>query len=298
MIKVMRLSRRAGDGRDGRHRPAPTASPAPPHGRATTPRRRRRPARDARVRRHRHRLRRHLGRRARRNDAELRWPPGKRMIDLTPAAIGPYVVPPVNGDGHLDAPNVNMVTCGGQATIPIVAAVSPRRQGALRRDRRLDRQQERRAPAPAPTSTSSPRPPAQGHRGVGGAERGKAIIVLNPAEPPLIMRDTVYRLSRTPTRRAIEPPSSRPWSPKCRLRARLPPEAGGAVRAHRLQPPAAHPRNGPRVHRPQGQVFLEVEGAGALPAGLRRQPRHHDLGARCAPPRRSPPRAGRQPREA
>ena len=151
-----------------------------------------------RLRRHRHRLRRHLGQGARgqRRASSRRY--GKRLIDLTPAAIGPYVVPAVNLDEHLDAANVNMVTCGGQATIPIVAAVSrSTRCPTPRSSPRSPR--SRPARAPAPTSTSSPRPP-RGHRGGRRrGQRGKAIIVLNPAEPPLIMRDTVFCLVATPT---------------------------------------------------------------------------------------------------
>jgi acetaldehyde dehydrogenase len=120
---------------------------------------------------------------------------GKKLVDLTPAAIGPYVIPPVNLEHVLedDAENVNLVTCGGQATIPIVAAIS------------------RVTPVPyaeivASIASKSAGPGTRanideftetttaGIEKVGGAQRGKAIIILNPAEPPLIMRDTVFAL--------------------------------------------------------------------------------------------------------
>ncbi|SFP53095.1 acetaldehyde dehydrogenase [Geopseudomonas sagittaria] len=138
------------------------------------------------------------------NDAFLRsLKPNIRLIDLTPAAIGPYCVPVVNLEEHLAALNVNMVTCGGQATIPMVAAVS-----------RVAKVHYAEIVASIASKSAGPGTRAnideftetttQAIEVIGGAVKGKAIIVMNPAEPPLIMRDTVFVLSESVDQAKVE----------------------------------------------------------------------------------------------
>lgn len=185
---------------------------------------------------------------------------GKRVLDLTPAAIGPYVVPPVNLREHLDAPNINMVTCGGQATVPIIAAinrVAPVVYGEIVSSiASKSAGPGTRANIDEFTETTS-----RAIEEVGGAQLGKAIIVLNPAEPPLIMRNTVFALVETGDPDQIEASivtmveTVREYVPGYRLKQRVQFERlddGSPVRI----PDLDRKFTGWKV-----SVFLEVEGA-------------------------------------
>jgi acetaldehyde dehydrogenase len=174
---------------------------------------------------------------------------GRVAVDLTPAAVGPYVVPGVSGEQALGAPNVNLISCGAQATIPMVAAVS-----------RVARVAYAEIVATIASRSAGPgtranideftQTTARGIERVGGAGRAKAIIVLNPAEPPIVMRDAVYALCDGPVDQAAVAASITDMAaavgqyvPGYRLRGEpiFDDEAGGSTRV---------------------TVFVEVEGAG------------------------------------
>jgi acetaldehyde dehydrogenase len=195
----------------------------------------------------------------RRHDEVLRAH-GRTVVDLTPAALGPFVVPPVNLDEHLDAPNLNMVTCGGQATIPVVAAVSavtPVHYGEI-----VASIASRSAgPGTRANIDEFTETTASAIERVGGAARGKAIIVLNPAEPPLIMRDTVYCLvdecDDAAVAASVEAMVARvqEYVPGYRLKQKVQFDRVGAEDPLRTLVPASG-REPVKV-----SVFLEVEGA-------------------------------------
>ncbi|MFT3975603.1 MAG: acetaldehyde dehydrogenase (acetylating) [Sphingomonas bacterium] len=193
------------------------------------------------------------------HDAALRAD-GIQVVDLTPAAIGPFTVPPVNMEAHLDQPNVNMVTCGGQATIPMVAAVS---QVAKVHYAEIVASVSSRSAGPGTRANIDEftRTTARAIEEVGGAARGKAIIILNPAEPPMIMRDTVFTLSEGGDEAAIRASVEamvakvQAYVPGYRLKQDVQFERYGDN--DRLRIPGMGEFTGIRT-----SIFLEVEGAG------------------------------------
>jgi acetaldehyde dehydrogenase len=196
-----------------------------------------------------------------RNDAALR-DTGVRVVDLTPAAVGPFVVPAVNLPDLTGARNVNMVTCGGQATIPIVAAVS---QVAPVRYAEIVASIASRSAGPGTRANIDEFTETTSHaiEQVGGAERGKAIIILNPAEPPMIMRDTVLVLVDAADRDSIVESVHRmveavtAYVPGYRLKQQVQFEALPQQDPRRRLVDAAAAEN----DLLQVSVFLEVEGA-------------------------------------
>lgn len=185
---------------------------------------------------------------------------GKLVVDLTPAAIGPYVVPTVNLGTQTDARNVNMVTCGGQATIPIVSAVSSVAPVAYAE---IVASIASRSAGPGTRANIDEftETTARAIEKIGGARRGKAIIILNPAEPPLIMRDTVFCLAETDDTDAIRASVEsmvaevQEYVPGYRMKQDVQFERIGANSPVRL--PGGQLGTGTKV-----SVFLEVEGAG------------------------------------
>ncbi len=185
---------------------------------------------------------------------------GKQVVDLTPAAIGPFTVPTVNMEAHLDQGNVNMVTCGGQATIPMVAAVS---QVAKVHYAEIVASVSSRSAGPGTRANIDEftRTTAKAIEQVGGADKGKAIIILNPAEPPMIMRDTVFTLSEgadeATIRASVEAMVRKvqAYVPGYRLKQDVQFEHYGDN--NRLTIPGRGEFTGTKT-----SIFLEVEGAG------------------------------------
>ncbi len=186
---------------------------------------------------------------------------GKVMIDLTPAAIGPYCVPVVNIDTHLDEPNVNMVTCGGQATIPMVYAVTRASQSVPYAEIVASVSSRSAGPGTRANIDEFTQTTARAIEKVGGAESGKAIIILNPAEPPMLMRDTIYALSVGGEEREIEKSVEamveevRSYVPGYRLKQKVQFERFGPNNLVRI--PGLGEFEGTKT-----TIFLEVEGAG------------------------------------
>jgi len=171
---------------------------------------------------------------------------GAVMIDLTPAAIGPFCVPPVNLDEAVAARamNVNMVTCGGQATIPMVAAVS-RVQKVVYGEIVATVSSKSAGPGTRKNIDEFTRTTARGIETVGGADEGKAIIIINPAEPPLMMRDTIHCLTEDePDQQAIIK------------------SVNEMIAEVQKYVPGYTLKNGPVFDGKRVSIFMEVEGLG------------------------------------
>ncbi len=185
---------------------------------------------------------------------------GKQLIDLTPAAVGPYLVPVVNMGENFDAPNLNMVSCGGQATIPMVAAVN--RVTKVHYGEIVSSIASKSAgPGTRANIDEFTETTARAIERVGGASRGKAIIILNPAEPPLIMRNTIFCLTdeadTIEIERSIERmvEAVREYVPGYHLKQRVQFERIGV--ACPMQVPGMGSFHGIKT-----SVYLEIEGAG------------------------------------
>jgi acetaldehyde dehydrogenase (acetylating) len=176
--------------------------------------------------------------------AKLLKEAGKKVLDLTPAAVGPIVVPPVNLRDHLDADNINLITCGGQATIPIVHAIQ-QVQPVEYAEIVATISSKSAGPGTRANIDEFTQTTARGIEEVGGAKKGKAIIILNPAEPPILMRDTIHVLVEGQAK-AEEIVAS--------IRA-METEVQSYVPGYRI-------RQEPIIDGSSVTVFIEVEGAG------------------------------------
>jgi acetaldehyde dehydrogenase len=186
---------------------------------------------------------------------------GKLMVDLTPAAIGPFCIPPVNADEHVDKQNVNMVTCGGQATIPMVYAVTRVSDSVPYAEIVASVSSRSAGPGTRANIDEFTETTARGVEVIGGAEKGKAIIILNPAEPPMIMRDTIYVFSvggeEDKIRQSVEDmvEEVQKYVPGYRLKQEV--QFERFTGNNRLKIPGQGEYEGVKT-----TIFLEVEGAG------------------------------------
>lgn len=179
------------------------------------------------------------------HNAKLLKEAGIIALDLTPAAIGEFIVPSVNIDEHIEKDNVNMITCGGQATIPMVAAINrvcPVEYGEIV----ATVASKSAGPGTRANIDEFTETTAKGIEVIGGAKKGKAIIILNPAEPPIYMRDTVYALVEEGT-----------MDEEAVIQSIY-----DMVKSVQKYVPGYHLRSEPIIEGNKVTVFIEVEGAG------------------------------------